>query len=232
MKYIRFVVLFLVVALLGLFFYVFPKIIIVKKFQCISQYGPCSQSTQDLLTKEAGKNLLTVKKDLIQVFKDDSTVKEYSINYQIPDILRINLVEKKAINAIYSLAQKKYALTDNEGLIIRILDETNLPAVEISGSLKNVGEKVGTEENNALQIINLFYNTYFVKRGTLINESLETFLPDGKKVIFPLDRDASVLFGSLKLVMDVLNSNTKEPKIENDLQIKEIDLRFKNPVLR
>jgi hypothetical protein len=231
-KYIRFIVLLLVVALLGLFFYVFPKIITIKKFQCVSQYGPCSQSTQDLLIKEAGKNLLTVKKDLIQVFKDDSTVKEYSINYQIPDILKINLIEKKAINAIYSLAQKKYALADNEGLIIRILDETNLPVVEISGPLKNVGEKVGVEENNALQIINLFYNTYFVKRGSLINESLETFLPDGKKVIFPLDRDASVLFGSLKLVMDVLNSDTKEPKIENDLQIKEIDLRFKNPVLR
>jgi hypothetical protein len=66
----------------------------------------------------------------------------------------------------------------------------------------------------------------------IVNESLQTFLPDGKKVIFPLNRDASVLFGSLKLVIDVLNSDTKEPKIENDLLVKEIDLRFKNPVLR
>lgn len=232
MKYLRFIVPVLAMALIGFFFYGLPRFIVIHKFQCVSQYGPCSQTTEDFLRKEEGKNLFTVKKELLQILKGEATVEESSLNYHIPDIVKVNLVEKKAIDALYSLSQNKYALADKTGLIIRILDDTNLPVVEIEGPLKNVGEKVDSQESVALEIINLFYNSYFVKKGKLINDSLETYLPDGKKVIFPLDRDTSVLFGSLKLIIDILNSETKEPKIENNLPVREIDLRFKNPVLR
>lgn len=68
---------------------------------------------------------------------------------------------------------------------------------------------------------------YGVQKGEITDSGLVIELPGSIRVIFPLDApDPRVLLGSLRLVYSKITSGDMVGKYS------EIDLRFKNPVLR
>ena len=60
---------------------------------------------------------------------------------------------------------------------------------------------------------------YQVNKGEMINSGLVVELPTRVRVILPLEGSVEILLGSLRLIYSQVTD-------------KEIDLRFKNPILR
>ncbi len=63
-----------------------------------------------------------------------------------------------------------------------------------------------------------------MKKGSLVVD-----IPHERAVLFTLEGDKDALLGGLKLIMSRLNKIAQDSKIEG---VTEIDLRFKNPVVR
>jgi hypothetical protein len=81
---------------------------------------------------------------------------------------------------------------------------------------------------------NLLYRLesyYQLTQRLIADDSLIIELDDSIRVIFPLEGDGQLLLGALRLVNSQLNSGAKDSTIMKSM-VKEIDLRFKNPVLR
>lgn len=93
-----------------------------------------------------------------------------------------------------------------------------------------MGEKVSQENLFVLNLIYSLYSSYQVGGGKIENQGLVIQLPQGITVIFPLEGDEAVLLGSLRVILDRLNEDIKDSRIEKE--VKVIDLRFQNPVLK
>lgn len=230
MKYLKyFLVLVPIFLVLGLI-YLTPRLIRIKKIDCKSQFGPCSQTFLEESLSYEGKSLEEVKEGLSGYFKSSPFIKEYSFVYQLPDRLIVNIIEAKAKYAIGNKGTSIFCPIDKDGVCLRIETTTNLPLLEIDGNPPNVGEKIDTGELFALEIIYSLFSNHGVKEGKLIEGRLEAQV-EGYTVIFPTQGDRNVLLGSLELILSRLKSESKDSKIDYTA-VSKIDLRFKNPVLQ
>jgi len=214
-----------------LLYYFTPRLIKIKKIDCRSQFGPCSQTFLEKSLSYEGKSLKETKDGLAAFFQSSPFVKEYSFSYRLPDKLIVNIIEAKAKYAIGNRQREIFCPVDKDGVCLRIEKTTNLPLLEITDNPPNVGEKVETGQLFALELISNLFSTYGVKEGKLVEDRLEVVVPDGYTVIFPLQGDSRVLLGSLELILSRLKSPDKDSKIDYT-GVSKIDLRFKNPVLQ
>lgn len=212
------------IILIIIFIFLIPttiqKLIKINKIECNSQFGPCDQQFQVGDYKFA-------KTQAEKQLNQDPQINDYLIQYQIPNKLRIDIILKKPRYAISN--GTKYFLIDKEGLVIGESNESNLPTLIKSGINLNINEKIEKKDKFALDIINGLKYLYSINSGTIINDELKTISNEGLTIRFPLDGDKDVLLGSLRLIFSRLNDTTSGIRIEDT---KEIDLRFKNPVLR
>lgn len=230
MKYFKIILpLALICFLLGLFVAI-PRLIVIKNITCQSQYGNCFENLEEKLKNISGKNLRETKKEVSNILKEDLSLSNYSLQFKIPDTLKITLLEDKPKFALKSTTNNLFGLINQNGIVLKIEEQNNLPYVEINSSFPNVGEKVSEENLFALKIISGVYSAYQIESGKIQNESLLVELKNGIRVIFPLEGDKDLLLGALRVVLDRLNGDDKDSKINKI--VYEIDLRFKNPVLR
>lgn len=228
MKYLKFILLLIVLAFtISLFFYV-PKLIFVNKISCKSQFGPCSTSLSEKLASKEGKNLKEVKKEVKEVLSYETSVSDFSLQFRIPASLNVFVVEKKPKFAVKQ--ENYFGLIDKEGIVLRIEKATSLPYVEIQEKIPGVGEKVNEKTFFALNAVYNLFIQYQVRSGVISGNFLVIDSIEGRQVIFPLEGDLDVLLGALRLIINRLNASAKDTRIETS--VKEIDLRFKNPVLR
>jgi len=109
---------------------------------------------------------------------------------------------------------------DQNGRVLGTSSDTALPSVSVLGNLKKVGEIVDQKHLFALNLMQGVNQMYQIDNGKIEDDSLVVELPPSIKVIFPLSGDSQILLGSLRLVYSKVG------------EYHEIDLRFKNPVLR
>ncbi|MEK7472854.1 MAG: hypothetical protein AAB625_02320 [Patescibacteria group bacterium] len=204
---------------------VIQKVIKIEKIECESQYGECDEVIVNSL--QLTGNYRDTKKIIKQKLEKDVLINSYLIQYQIPNKLKIDINLKKPRYAIFN--GNKYFLIDKDGLIINESNETNLPTLKKDGDNLVVGEKINGKDKFALSIISGLTYLYSINSGNIINNELKVISNEGIMIRFPLEGDKDVLLGSLRLIFSRLNDGTKGIRIEDT---KEIDLRFKNPVLR
>lgn len=229
MKYLKFFLILLVLLSLASLIYFIPRAIRVKAISCKSQFGPCSLG--DKLSILEGKNLSDAKNEAANILGAEDSISDFSIQYKIPDRLEVNVIEKKPKFALRQKDSSTFILVDKEGTVLKITEENSLPEVSLEAKLPNVGEKVTQEQLFALNLIYSVFAYYQVRQGTIEGISLVVFLPGNLKVIFPLEGEPDVLLGSLRLIIERLNDTSKDSRI-NELGISQVDLRFKNPVLK
>ena len=193
---------FIVIFVVLVLFFLSPFFIKVKT-ECRTQYGECP------FELESG-NLYQTKRKITKNLKNNYLVTDFSMQFKLPNILLVNVLVKKPIFAIQDVSNKIF-LIDKDGKILSTVDSTSLPMVVQESSIPNLFTL------NLMQGISQMYQ---INIGRIENDSLVVELPTSIKVIFPLSGDSQVLLGSLRLVY---------PKIGT---YREIDLRFKNPVLR
>ena len=228
MRYVR---LFLPILIIGLgvgAFYFAPKFIYIGEVSCRSQFGPCTL-LEGKLSGLAGKSLDEVKREVKSVLLQEDSISDFSIQFKIPGTLEIAVIEKKPKFALKDSSSNLLALVDKEGQVLKIVEESSLPQVIRVGKLPNVGERVKEEYFFALNIIYNVFASYQAKEGRIENNSLLVNV-QGYKIVFPLSGDKDVLLGALRLLIERLNDASKDSRMNEG--ITEIDLRFKNPVLK
>lgn len=218
------------ILLLGipLLFFFLPNFIKINRVECKSQYGPCGVYLENKITQAQGLSLRGAKAKLSGFLKSETQVEDFSLHYKIPDKLVIDVVLAKPKFALKKENEPEFALVNKDGVVLRWEDSTNLPFVETSEAIPNVGETVTSGQIFALSLMYEVFSTYQSQSGEIKNGSLVIAMTNGLTVIFPQEGDKDALLGSLALVLAKLNENTKD----SNINVREIDLRFKNPVLR
>lgn len=205
---------------------IIQKLIKVNKIECRSQFGECSE---DLGYKiNVANDYKTTKKRIEQQVKSDIQINNYLIQYKIPSTIKIDLSLKKPRFIIKDQSNKLY-LIDKVGLIIGLTNESNLPTLVNSNVIYKIADNISSGDKFALEILEKVVWLYSIREGVIEREQLKIKLEKGILVRFPLEGDVDVLVGSLRLIFSRLNDTTNGIRIED---ISEIDLRFKNALLR
>ena len=157
----------------------------------------------------------------------------YLIQYKIPSTLKVDLSLKKSKYAINS--NNKIYLVENGGLILETVSESSLPTLINNSNNYIIGNSITDEDKFALKIIEKVAFLYSIQSATSDNKELKIITNENKLIHFPLTGDIDVLVGSLRLIFSRLNDEANGIRMEESVKssdISEIDLRFKNPVLR
>jgi cell division septal protein FtsQ len=201
-----------------------PRIVKINSVTCESQFGPCSPNLSEKLALLRGTPVGETRKRVSEILASDILVKKFSIQFKLPNNFEVNILERKPKFALNNSGRSTVTLVDEEGYIVAIEVSTNLPRVIIHDFPGNVGEKVSKENLFALQVVGDLFTFYQIKKGEVDKDNLRVELKNGVKVIFPLEGDRSVLISSLELVLKRYGADSDLPD--------EIDLRYKNPVIR
>lgn len=196
------------------------------KVDCASQYGSCPSDIVTILKQNQNKSLFAAKRNIKKLFSKNLTISEYAFQYRVPNTLLVNLVVKKPSFSVLDLSTSKHIFVDYDGNILEIGQSSVLPEVRVQNQISTLGSKVGQEILFALRLQKGVYDMYQTKQGSIDDNGLVVVLPSQIKVIFPLQGDVDLLLGSLRLIYSKLENSSEISKFS------EIDLRFKNPVLR
>ena len=231
MKVKKILILVVAVGILVFPFYLPPRLVTIKKVTCASQFGPCnSQIISQLDSLSMGK-LVKVRNEIKKTLTQNVLVKEYYVQFRFPNELKVDLLEAKPK---YALKDKNnnILLIDERGIAITQSAYSSLPTIETDGELPEVGEEVDEKLLFAAEIIYDMFSLYGIDKGAITEDSLELEGANGITIRFPLEGDRQVLVGSLVLIISRLNTPDEITRIEEIAEVKEIDLRYKNPVLR
>jgi hypothetical protein len=231
-KYIRKSLLLLLVLSPVAAIYLLPRSVKVEKLRCVNQYGRCNEDLIVKLDNIAGNNLYDARKEIKSLLTNDSTITNFSMQYKLPNILLVNVIDKDPKYAISNIDKKSLALVDSRGEVVGFTETKTLPSLEIDSILPNVGDIISEETHFALKLV------YSVRLSSKLTEAkiekgdLYIVLKNGVKLIFPTGGDVEVLMGSANLILSRLNVIGKDTKIDEKEKISVIDLRFDNPVVR
>lgn len=228
MKILKIILILLTISLAVSFVALLPTQIKIESISCSSQYGPCNEEILKNLDSNIGKSLRDSKKEIAKGLEAQSLINDFSIQFKLPSNLHVNIVEKKPQFAIYSLDTNSFYLTDKEGHVVKIEAANNLPYVKTGNFNAKIGDTVNERYLFALDLTYRLFSGYQIKETEITDNSIIAIMPEGIKVIFPTEGDKDVLLGGLSMIMSRLNESVKESKID----ISQIDLRFKNPVLK
>ena len=223
---------FAVLTLISASFVMVAKTLVIEEVDCTSQYGPCSEEVANILNDLEGIKYVNFGKSIDRVLGESAFVEAYTVNYKPLNRMEVDVIERKASNALRIKDEDIYMLVDPSGKITEFVEETNLPYVVIDERKGSVGDIVSTDKQNALSIVSSMYYVYGVRSGEIVDSSLTTTLDNGIKALFPLDSDTDILMSSLGLIISNLQVEDKEFRIDEVGVVKEIDLRYKNPVVR
>ena len=162
-----------------------------------------------------------------KILKSNFLISDFSLQFKLPDVVHADVILKKPMFALKNTSSNLIALVDKDGTVLEITDSSALPTVEVNSPLPKVGQMVDSDTFFALKLENGIFQMYQVNIGEMQNSTLLVELPGQIRVILPLeDADSNLLLGSLRLIYSTIQSEG------NKNLYKEIDMRYKNPVLR
>lgn len=220
------------VLVLGGLGYGIPRKIVITTINCKSQFSQCSGSIQNDLAGFSGKSLITTKRRLKTYLADNVRIDSYTYHFVPLDTYDVTLVEKTASFSIRNTDYNSIALISSEGEVITIVEESALPTLTINGRVWDIGETIDADIWSAISLAEKLNSLYPDATYAIVDDALAVSTIESYVVYFPLTGDRDVLLGSLTLILSRLKQDEEEFRIEGDRRVQEIDLRFKNPVLR
>jgi len=196
------------------------KLVRINKIECVSQFGSCSYN---FLTGDYG----FVKRQIEDTLRNNIEVNSYLIQYKIPSTVRVDLVLKRPKYSVKNSSGVYYIL-DKDGVVIKVSNQSDLLNIDHDVD-HEIGDKVSNEVLFALKLISKVQVINGILVSKIENNILIIELNNGIKIMLPLEGDIDVLAGSLRLIFSRLNEGSQGIRIED---VSEIDLRFKNVILR
>ena len=219
----------LVLLIIFAFFYFIPRTLKISEIKCKSQFGGCIIGLEEKIKKYQGQSYYFSKKNINEVLSNDPNVFQFSTQLKFPNQLLVTLILEKPKYAIKN--RQGFVLINKENLVISIAESNLLPTIsyESAESLYNVGDSISSNDLFALNLLRSMNYLYQIKEGKVQDGSFIVKLDKGPTILFPLEGDSEVLIGSARLLISRLIDESGDFRIDN---IAEVDLRFKNPVLR
>ena len=205
---------------------VFSQFFIKVRIDCKSQYGDCPEQISVKLNPFNGKSLFSAKRGIKKALSSDFLISDHSLQYKIPNILRVELLVKKAVVAFRDGKTGSFVLADKEGIVLSRAQDSALPVITLEEDLPGVGQNISQANLFALNLAVGTYQMYQIRESVVQDGSLLVELPGQIRVIFPLEGDSEILLGSLRLIYSKLREDG------NLAGYSQIDLRYGNPVLR
>ncbi len=204
-----------------------PRFFIKVRIDCRTQYGGCPEEIASQIIPLEGKSMFYAGRELNKKLKSSFIVSAFSVQFKLPNVLRVDLIIKKPVFALRNISAGTLVLVDKEGIVLALSEETTLPEVSVKIDLPEPGERVTDTHLLALRLTEGIYKMYQTRTSTIEGDTLLVELPGPIRVIFPLvGADREMLLGSLRLIYSGIQSG------EGDVLYSQIDLRYKNPVLR
>ena len=217
--------------LVVLLFFLPGRLIKVRKIECSSQYGECKHEFLKKLEDLEGGNLISVKRDLKKEIGSDVSIGDFDLRFNLPDNVEVSIIEKKPKYALFNPDQKRYMNISEDGYIISFSENSELPIVTADKVFPEIGSSVAGKYKFSLDLLYDLFLTFQVKEGTFSGDSLVIEIPGNLRVIFPIEGDREALVGSFVLLYsEYQNEGNTGKSVMSD--IVEIDLRYKNPVLK
>lgn len=224
-KYLSYLLMLLLTLSIPVFI---QKVISIKNIECKSQFGDCPNIILDSFNLHLPKSYKDTKTRIEKALSENYLVESYLISYKLLDRVKVDLVLKTPYFAVIDSSNQIYTL-GKDGLVLSKADSTDLPSLKVSNSSFESGKKVQPKILFGLNILKKVGLLYTVSEANLQEDELKVVLSDGITARFPLEGDIDVLAGSLRLIFSRLNDESKGIKMSD---IKEVDLRFKNAILR
>lgn len=217
-KAIRLII-FLVFVFVILF--LFLRFIKIQKIICTSQYGNCDTTLETSINNLQNKNenFIQTYFDLKNILKNSKSILNYRVDLVLPFDFKVNVISRTAIVA-FSLKDGNFGLIDGNGVLISEVRDTNLP--KIISYYNPTSDQLDFIAN----LVSRIYTLYTPTQTKVMSDGIYFENLKGKTVIFPMDGDQDELIGSLNIIFSRL------PSIKEASTISQIDLRYKNPVLR
>lgn len=220
-------------SLIALILFLIPRLIVINKISCRSEYGACPSEMEKSLYALQGKNINEVRQELKLLLKNSEIVESYSYQYKLPFEIEVNITISKSYYAVSRQDRSMTALIDADGKVVSLeKGMTLMPTVISSENIPNVGDTLSPRVFFASILMNRIFEKYQVREGFIENDSFRVELLDGNRAIFPLNGDVDKLMSSISVILTKLNSREEDIRIENVINGNLlIDLRFINPVL-
>jgi len=216
------------VALLATTVFLAPRLVKIKHVKCSSQFGPCPKQIEGLVEMIKGKSYSSGIKIAKQMLSQSNVVKHHSLSFAPLLGLEIYIIENKPVIALKRENNRHFQLLGSQGQMLGTASETNLPVIILDKEILNEKKQFVSALSRNIFLVD------GVKDFEVQGDGLYFTHSTGKVIIMPLQGQVEILLGSLEIILSRLNRDDGTIKIQddNDFRPKEIDLRYKNPVLR
>jgi len=226
----RFVLILVLVmgAVLLLFF--LNKRFLVGEVKCSSQYGQCNKKIEDFLIGQKDKSYFAARKSVKNYLSTDSLIKMFSVKYEYPDKIILDIVERKPILSVKTQGGT-YLLISSDYKVLGKASSSSLPYLEIADNEIDLTQESSSDSAFAFDLLRYMDQVFGVKFGSVMTDSIQFKIQDGPLVIYPKNGDVILMVGALRLISQNLLSNQKEYSLEKPYNQITIDLRYNNPVI-
>ncbi len=199
----------------------------VRNTSCSASNLTCPSDISTEVHSFQGRRLFGSQKALRNFLSNKPEVKSFSIYTSPLGDIFINLELRKADIALSPEGSSVFTLYTKEGVVVRESPGTTVPVVILKEQLPP--EAVSFIVQLSWQLTTILP----VQEMTVEGSSLKVVLRDGRFVHYPLSGDIDLLLGTTLATFSQLNLTDGKLIIDKKAtEIHEIDLRFKNPVLR
>lgn len=210
---------------------IFPFIYKSTSIYCKSQYGECSKSIKEDLNKIVGKPIKKVDHSISEKLSSNKEVEKFTVTYFPVSSFKVDVIEKKSEVAVKIGQNEKFYLLGSDGQVFEEAQETVLPKVFVANENLSISDP---EIQFASKLLIEVYKYYSIDSFYIDESDIVGMYSKKIKLTFPTQGDIDVLLGSLELLLFQLNDRLQQSKIEDvrNFKVSEIDLRYKNPIVR
>jgi hypothetical protein len=200
----------------------------IRSVSCTTvDHSRCPEKIQQLLDSLNGSRLFFSGKKLKTVLLNQPEVQSFSTRTSVLGDIMIELTLREAFVALKPESSSVYTLYTKDGVVVKETPETTLPVVVLKEQLS---------EKEIPFVATLGWNitgVLPVSDMSVEGGALKVTLRDHRIVYYPLSGDIDLLLGATLATFSQLNLTEGKLIIDRQaVEIHEIDLRFKNPVLR
>lgn len=204
---------------------VFLRSLTVASIECTTNDNSCRNEIIEALGKIHGVSLVKANGRIKEALNHPAIL-TYDVSFVFPRSYKVTIIEKEPAFAIKKM-DDEYVLVSADGAMLATTKATTLPTIIVADPA--LDDQAIIAAGKLLTAVGKEKN---VKVGTVDSSGLVVDLPEGIRVYLPTDRDISVTIGSLLLTLSWLNKSAEGTRIVSEREIREIDFRFKNPILR
>ncbi len=198
----------------------------ILNIECTPVESDCYN--QLYLSNYIGRDYLTVKSELTKNLTNNNLVDFFIVQYNIPSTVKVDVVFKKgSINML--VKSGNYLIIDKNNQVLINNKNDSLPTIINEVREYSINDYLIKDDKFSIELYTKIDTIYKIKEARIYDKYLKLILDTGQVIYFPTEGDVDVLAGSVRLIFSRLNEGVQGIRMED---VREIDLRFKNPILR